>query len=190
MNPINEIAMKLLMALSLSYSADTGLPAVNTQELICLAKNTYFESRAESMQGKMATANVVRNRVASPDFPNSYCGVIKQGPVRESWKTRKDPNLPVEQRIYIPRKHRCQFSWWCDGEKDTIWIQYMNGTHIEANMTAWRDSVNVALMILNGQTKDNTNGSLYYYAHNLVYPHWAEEFQTVKVVGNHTFMKP
>ena len=190
MNAINEIAMKLLMALSLSYSADTGLPAVNTQELICLAKNTYFESRAESMQGKMATANVVRNRVASPDFPNSYCGVIKQGPVRESWKTRKDPNLPAEKRIYIPRKHRCQFSWWCDGEKDTIWIQYMNGTHIEANMTAWRDSVNVALMILNGQTKDNTNGSLYYYAHNLVYPHWAEEFQTVKVIGNHTFMKP
>jgi uncharacterized membrane protein YfbV (UPF0208 family) len=45
-------------------------------------------------------------------------------------------------------------------------------------------------MVLNGQTKDNTNGSLYYYAHNLVYPHWAEEYQTVKVIGNHTFMKP
>ena len=69
MNPINEIAMKLLMALSLSYSADTGLPAVNTQELICLAKNTYFESRAESMQGKMATANVVRNRGQAQTFP-------------------------------------------------------------------------------------------------------------------------
>ena len=190
MNPINKIAIELLMALSLSYSADTGLPAVNTSELICLAKNTYFESRAESMQGKIATANVVKNRVESSDFPDSYCGVIKEGPVRESWKTKKDPNLPAEKRIYIPRKHRCQFSWYCDGEKDTIWIQYMNGTHIESNMTAWRDSVNVALMVLNGQTRDNTGGSLYYYAHNLVYPHWAKEYKTVKVIGNHTFMKP
>ncbi len=78
MNPINKIAMEFLMALSLSYSADTGLPAVNTSELICLAQNTYFESRAESIQGKIATANVVRNRVESKDFPDSYCGVIKQ----------------------------------------------------------------------------------------------------------------
>ena len=66
----------------------------------------------------------------------------------------------------------------------------MNGTVIEANATAWRDSVNVALMVLNGQVKDNTNGSLYYYAHNLVYPYWAKEYKTVKVIGNHTFMKP
>lgn len=190
MNPINKIAIELLMALSLSYSADTGLPAVNTSELICLAQNTYFESRAESIQGKMATANVVKNRVENTKFPNTYCGVIKQGPVRESWKTRKDPTLPKEKRIYIPRKHRCHFSWYCDGEKDIIWIQYMNGTPIEANMTAWRDSVNVALMVMTGQAKDNTNGSLYYYAHSLVYPHWAKEYNTVKVIGNHTFMKP
>ena len=190
MNTINKIAIELLMALSLSYSADTGLPTVNTSELICLAQNTYFESRAESVQGKMATANVVKNRMESKDFPNTYCGVIKQGPVRESWKTKKNTNLPKEQRIYIPRKHQCHFSWYCDGEKDTIWIQYMNGTVIEANATAWRDSVNVALMVMNGQAKDNTNGSLYYYAHSLVYPYWAKEYKTVKVIGNHTFMKP
>jgi hypothetical protein len=77
---------------------------VNTQELICLAQNIYFEARAESIQGKTATANVTRNRVKSADFPNTYCGVVKDGPVRESWKTRKDPGLSKEQRIYYTKE--------------------------------------------------------------------------------------
>ena len=38
----------------------------------------------------------VLNRVASPDFPASVCGVIYQG-----------GETPP-----------CQFSWWCDGRSD------------------------------------------------------------------------
>jgi len=190
MNPINKVAMELLMALSLQFSGEAGLPTVNTQELGCLAQNIYFEARAESIQGKTAVANVTLNRVKSADFPNTYCGVVQQGPVRESWKTRKDPGLSKAQRIYYPRKHRCQFSWYCDGEKDTIWTQYMNGTPIEGNATGWRDSVNTALMVMHNAVKDNTDRSLYYYAQNLVYPYWAKEYKTIKVIGNHTFMKP
>jgi len=190
MNPINKVAMELLMALSLQFSGESGLPTVNTQELSCLAQNIYFEARAESIQGKMAVANVTRNRVKSADFPNTYCGVVKDGPVRESWKTRKDAGLSKEQRIYYPRKHRCQFSWYCDGEKDIIWVQYMNGTPIEGNATGWRDSVNVALMVMHNEIKDNTGGALYYYAQNITYPYWAKEYKTIKVIGNHTFMVP
>jgi hypothetical protein len=89
---------------------------------------------------------------------------------------RSQPTCGAEN-LHTKETQMSILSWWCDGEKDTIWIQYMNGTHIEANMTAWRDSVNVALMILNGQTKDNTNGSLYYYAHNLVYPTGQKNFK-------------
>lgn len=189
MNPINKVAIEMLMALSLSYSADTGLPAPNTDELICLAKNIYFEARAESLQGKMAVANVTKNRVESKDHPNTYCDVVHEGPVRESWKTRKIKDLPKAKRVYYPRKHRCQFSWYCDGEKDTIWIQYMNGTPIEENKTAWHDSVNVALVTFTGKMTDNTDGATYYYAHNIVYPGWALSFEKTKVIGNHTFMK-
>ena len=73
-------------------------------ELRCLAENIYFEARAESMKGKIAVGNVTRNRLESKKFPNTYCGVIKQG--------------------YRPGKRNCQFSWFCDGKPDTIWVAY------------------------------------------------------------------
>jgi len=110
--------------------------------------------------------------------------------VRESWKTKKDKTLDKSKRIYYPRKHRCQFSWWCDGEKDTIWVQYMNGTTIDSNMNAWRDSVHIALDTMSNHLYDNTGGATYYYAHNIVYPSWAKVFEVTEVVGNHTFMRP
>jgi len=47
----------------------------------------------------------------------------------------------------------------------------------------------VALATLSGHLKDNTDGSTYYYAHNIVYPGWALSFTQTKVIGNHTFMK-
>ena len=37
--------------------------------------------------------------------------------------------------------------------------------------------------------KDNTHGATFYYAHNLVYPHWADSKEYIGVLGNHTFMK-
>ena len=52
----------------------------------------------------IAVANVTRNRVKSPHYPNSYCEVIKEGPIRESWKTRKNPDLPDSERIYFPNE--------------------------------------------------------------------------------------
>lgn len=189
MNPINKVAIEILMAMSLSFSAETGTTTPNTAELTCLAQNIYFEARTESVAGKMAVANVTKNRVENPNFPNSYCGVVKQGKHRESWKTKQNPHLTKAERVYVPRRHQCQFSWYCDGEKDTIWVQYMNGTVIEENMNAWRDSVNIALITLSGKMKDNTDGSLYYYNHNIVYPGWALSFKKTYVIGNHTFMK-
>ena len=97
--------------------------------------------------------------------------------------------MAPQDRIYIPRKNQCQFSWYCDGIKDIIWIQMKDGTPIEHNKTSWRDAVNVALMVMSGQARDNTGGATYYYAHNQVYPDWANQFTKVEVIGNHTFLK-
>ena len=69
-------------------------------EVMCLAENIYFEARAESMEGKAAVANVTRNRVLDADFPNTYCEVVQQGPVRESWKTRQHKDLDDAERVY------------------------------------------------------------------------------------------
>ena len=159
-------------------------------EVMCLAENIYFEARAESYSGKAAVGNVTKNRVEDSRWPATYCEVVTQGPVRESWKTKQDPNL---KPIYYPIKHRCKFSWYCGGQKDVIWANYeKTGQTIEGNARAWRESVQLAIYIVGvGQMsiKDNTKGAVFYYAHNLVYPHWADSKQYIGVLGNHTFMK-
>ena len=133
-----------------------------------------------------------KNRVLHTNWPNTYCEVVKQGPVRESWKTR-GKDVKDEDRVYWPIKHRCQFSWYCDGKKDVIWANYeKTGQTIEGNARAWRDSVELAIYITGfGKLTidDNTHGALYYYNHNLVYPHWADAMILIGVEGNHTFMK-
>ena len=173
---------------------ESKIPNSKHREMICLAENIYFEARAEGMDGKAAVANVTRNRVESEDFPNTYCGVVYQGPVRESWKTKQDPNLADSERVYYPRKHRCQFSWYCDGAKDVIWANYeRTGAEIKLNAQAWRQSVEIAIWTLgfgSYTVNDNTGGATYYYAHNIVYPSWAQVYEVTEVIGNHTFMSP
>ena len=123
MNIINEAAMTIMISIMTQFGADNNIK-IDQKELWCLSQNIYFEARAESYSGKQAVANVTDNRKDSEAHPDTFCGVVKEGPVRESWKTKQDKTLDKSKRIYYPRKHRCQFSWFCDGEKDTIWVQY------------------------------------------------------------------
>ena len=96
----------------------------NVDEIYCLAENIYHEARGEADIGKQAVAHVVLNRVSRDDFPNTICAVIRQGPIRESWTTRKDKTLSDSKRIYWPVKNKCQFSWYCDGKGDQIKLMY------------------------------------------------------------------
>ena len=181
-------ARAVMASLAMSYEVETGV-SVNEDELKCMAENIYFEGRAEPMVGKVAIGKVVMNRIEDTRFPNSICGVVKQGPVRESWKTKKDPTLAKKDRKYYPIKNRCQFSWWCDGQKDIIWATYMNGEVIESNMTAWRDSINVALWLMSGELKDPTYGAVFYYNPNIANPSWGAIYNETAIIGNHRFMK-
>ena len=133
------------------------------KQVKCLAENIYFEARAESDVGKAAVGNVTKNRVLDSRWPSTYCEVVHQGPVRESWKTR-GKDVAQEDRVFWPIKHRCQFSWYCDGKKDVIWANYeKTGQTIEGNARAWRDSIELAIYIT-GYGKmvieDNTHLSL------------------------------
>lgn len=68
-------------------------------EWACLAEALYFEARGESVKGQFAVAEVILNRVDSPKFPDTVCGVINQG---------------------TGRKFACQFTYTCDGHKEVI----------------------------------------------------------------------
>ena len=59
----------------------------------CLTIALYFESRGETVKGQFAVAEVILNRVDSPAYPKSVCGVVQQG---------------------------CQFSYTCDGRSEAM----------------------------------------------------------------------
>ena len=42
----------------------------------CLASAVYFEARGEPVKGQLAVAEVVLNRVASDQYPDSICAVV------------------------------------------------------------------------------------------------------------------
>ncbi len=67
------------------------------QEYTCLTQAIYFEARSEPLEGQLAVAQVVLNRVDSRRYPDSICGVVFQN---EHWR------------------NRCQFSFACDGLSD------------------------------------------------------------------------
>jgi spore germination cell wall hydrolase CwlJ-like protein len=49
-----------------------------SQEILCLAKNVYHESRGEPFKGRLAVAVVTINRTKSGKYPSSICGVVYQ----------------------------------------------------------------------------------------------------------------
>ena len=72
-----------------------SLPMANgNSEWRCLSEALYFESRGEPVEGQIAVAEVILNRVDSKKFPNTVCRVVGQ--------TRG-------------KLHKCQFSYNCDG---------------------------------------------------------------------------
>lgn len=64
----------------------------------CLALAMYWEARGEGVRGMRAVGHVVRNRVRSRRFPNTVCGVVKQGGAYAG--------------------AGCHFNWRCDGRSD------------------------------------------------------------------------
>ncbi|MCP4937401.1 MAG: cell wall hydrolase [bacterium] len=67
------------------------------RERRCMTTALYFEARSEPETGQIAVGQVVMNRVRSPDYPDTICGVIYQG---------------------SHRRTGCQFSFTCDGKID------------------------------------------------------------------------
>ena len=85
----------------LDFGTLDALPhAGGDAEWQCLAEAIYFESRGEPLEGQVAVAEVVLNRVDDRrDFPRTVCGVTRQG---------------------AGSGRGCQFSYACDGNSDVM----------------------------------------------------------------------
>jgi hypothetical protein len=64
----------------------------------CLAAAIHYEAATEPVEGQEAVAQVVLNRVRTPGYPKSVCGVVFQGSERPG----------------------CQFSFACDGSMGRV----------------------------------------------------------------------
>nr|WP_137391808.1 cell wall hydrolase [Rhodoligotrophos defluvii] len=56
----------------------TPASATPAQERECLIRAMYFESHRSSEDGLLAVGTVVMNRVQSPQYPDTICGVVGQ----------------------------------------------------------------------------------------------------------------
>lgn len=145
----------ILFTLTASLPAGAE-PRIDLEEEIgCLALNLYFEARGEPDIGKIAVAHVVLNRVVDQRFPSTVCDVVRQG---------------GEQTL-----HRCQFSWWCDGQSDK-----------PSDTQAWEQVKAVARKVYWGFSPDPTDGALWYHAAS-VSPSWGKVFNRGPKIGQHLF---
>ena len=97
------------------------------------------------------------NRVNSPKFPDSVCGVVQQGG---------------------ENRHRCQFSWYCDGKGDD-----------PKNQDAYIKARDIAYSILvHEKYKGLTEGATHYHA-DYVNPKWSKDFTIVGTIGAHIFYR-
>jgi spore germination cell wall hydrolase CwlJ-like protein len=69
---------KILLCILALLSLSTPSFGATKQDIICLAKNIYFEANDQSFIGQEAIAWVTLNRVNSGDYPNSICDVVFQ----------------------------------------------------------------------------------------------------------------
>ncbi len=159
--------MRLKIILTLLCLLTTSLKVNADRSLHCMAQNVYFEAASESFIGQIAVAQVVMNRVESEHFPDNPCDVIYEGP---SYISNKGNILPI--------KHRCQFSWYCDGKPENI-----------TDKKAWDLAVNVSMRALLKTLPDITEGSLWYH-NTSVNPYWAVTKTKVTQIDNHIFYSP
>jgi spore germination cell wall hydrolase CwlJ-like protein len=129
--------------------------------LMCLAMNVYHEARSEPMIGQYAVAHVVVNRVQSTKYPNDVCAVVHQG--------------------FHKGKHRCQFSWYCDGKSDRVPEGSENW--VRAQMVAWE-------MMREGRFRGITEGATHYHA-TYVSPRWRSDrgMDLIGRIGSHIFYR-
>jgi len=140
-------------------------------DVLCLAKNIYFEAGVESTAGKLAVANVTLNRTLGTNYPNTICEVVHEGIHRY--------NARIEE--YVPVRDRCQFSWYCDGLLDD-----------PREGRTWESAQELAKRVLVNHYDraliDITDGATHYHANWMEkYPKWSKKKKVMASIDRHIF---
>jgi len=168
-------------------------PIVNTKELVCLAKNIFFEAGNQPEEGKVAVGLVTINRVQDGRFANSICGVINQRlavevphqvtavkEVKTGWLGHTEKH--VEHQTVWSKIVVCQFSWSC-----------MRVGKPKTDDERWTESQRVAQRLLEDENnysdwRSKYSDALYFHATS-IRPSWAHQKKRVNTIGGHIFYK-
>jgi spore germination cell wall hydrolase CwlJ-like protein len=174
---INDLLLPDIGASEAPLTYDDVLPPGLEEELMCMQKNIFFESRNQSMEAQLSVAWVTLNRVLSRRYPNTICTVVYQG--RHNAKG-------------VPYKYQCKFSWYCDGLPDDPNLENI----IERR--AWELAHDIAVTLIQSCIygimpqqcpEDPTDGALYYHSVR-VRPYWTSSMTQTAQVGDHKFYYP
>jgi hypothetical protein len=129
------------------------------REQWCMATGIYFEARGESYRGQVAVAQVIMNRVAHPNYPDTICGVVYQNQ---------------------HRRNACQFSFACDGKTN------VNRT---SEVAAWDRAQSITQEVLNEEIYLTEVADATHYHATYVRPAWARNMDKLAQVGLHVFYR-
>jgi spore germination cell wall hydrolase CwlJ-like protein len=139
--------------------ARAGAAHSRASELQCLAENIYFEGRGEPLDGQYAIAEVTLNRLRSPYYPKTICGVVHD--------TRWDP---------VRRRFTAHFSWTELADRSEPWGP------------AWQQAMAVATAVYDEVHLPLVPEALHYHAVS-VQPYWARSKRALAKIGNHVFYR-
>ncbi len=140
---------------------------VDPKQAKCLATMIYGEARGESLKGKVAVAYTAKNRAVK----KTLCQVVL---------------APKQYSIFNNNPRLIAAALNPDVapvQKNTI------------DQQSWIDSLEAAQIVLQGKSKDPTNGASHYVADKVmkskgyIYPRWTKVFPQVAVIDNHRFFK-
>lgn len=132
---------------------------IEQQSLTCLALNIYFEARGEPKAGRYAVAEVTMNRVASPHYPASVCGVVYQ------------QNWDILRKRYV-----AAFSWT---ELKSV---------AEPKGKEWKEARQVAEEVYYRRKEPKLTDALHYHADHIK-PSWSRHRARLAQIGNHVFYR-
>lgn len=159
--------MKLLkVTLALAIVAFPAIAQTNHKvkqltDLQCLTANLFFEARGEKPIGKVAVADVTKNRVQSKKYPGNLCSVVFQ---------------------------RKQFSWTHQQSWNNI-QKVLNGSvsgFKAADKAAYHRAKEIAEKSLKGLVRVLPESSLHYHA-TYVKPSWSRKMKVYAKIGTHVF---
>ena len=154
--------MILLIVVPLLLLPATALAQDAVTQQRCLAEALYYESRNQGWRGMLAVGVVIQNRVRDSRYPDTVCGVVKQG---RYWNGN-------------PVRDKCQFSYYCDGKPER-----------PAEKESWATAQEIAQLLLISRLEIEIAGleNATHYHSTSVTPFWSKVLERCLQIGDHVF---